>query len=189
MDFPRFWEGFWKDLGLISGWNFVFFWKIAILSKLTKTSKKPRFLQCFLRFELVRNCKNLFKNNEKSMQISNREICRKKPYQNSIWEGVGLFCWGVWNGLGRLLGTLGCLLPVFFRRKSICFATLVQHGLQEPVGTDFGKVLEGSGRAWGRFLDLFYQISFNFWATERSWNRPLRSLIFWECEKMKFIIF
>ena len=70
------------------------------------------------------------------------------------------------RGLERFGASLGhSWVPFagfFLRLKSICFATLVQHGLQEPVGTDFGRVLGGSGRAWGRFLNLFYQISFNF---------------------------
>ena len=102
---------------------------------------------------------------------------------------LGSFVGGSGTVWGVSWALLGAFCRFFLHLKSICFATLVQHGLQEPVGTDFGRVLGGSGRAWGRFLDLFYQISFNFWATERSWNRPLRSLIFWSCQKIKFMIF
>ena len=89
------------------------------------------------------------------MQISSREISNKKSLQNSIWEGLGLHLGGAWDGLGRLLGALGPLLPVFLRLKSIYFATLVQDGLQEPTGIDFGRVLGGFGKVWGRFLELW----------------------------------
>ena len=93
------------------------------------------------------------------MQISNREICRKKSYQNSIWEGVGLFCWGVWNGLGRLLGTLGCLLPVFFACKIDMFRnigpTWAPRACWDRFREGLGKVWEGLGKVFGPFLSNF----------------------------------
>ena len=64
---------------------------------------------------------------------------------------LGSFVGGSGTVWGVSWALLGAFCRFFLRLKSICFATLVQHGLQEPVGADFGSVLGGSGKAWEGF--------------------------------------
>ena len=52
-DFGSIFRSFGRDLETNFDQFFVFSLKIAILLKRAKTLKKPRFLQCFLRFELL----------------------------------------------------------------------------------------------------------------------------------------
>ena len=55
IDFGRIWGGFWEDLSMNLGDFFE-------ISDFTKTSKKPRFLQCFMKVEIVKISKYFLKN-------------------------------------------------------------------------------------------------------------------------------
>ena len=63
---------------------------------------------------LKKSTKNHGKNDENSMQILNGKKKATKCFKKWIWEGLGLHLGGVWDGLGRLLGTSRRLGAVFW---------------------------------------------------------------------------
>ena len=97
------------------------------------------------------------------MQISSREISNKKSLQNSIWEGLGLHLGGAWDGLGRLLGALGPLLPVFLTFKINIFCNI---GPRWAPRAYWDRFWEGSGRiwkVWGRVFGTLGYLLDRFW--------------------------
>ena len=100
------------------------------------------------------------------MQIENGKKGTTKCLKNWIWEGLGLHLGGGWGGLGRLLGTFGCFLTIFWRFWIHLFSSIGQGwgpgGLLDRFWIDFGGFWEGLGRILGgfghnfdRFLQLF----------------------------------
>ena len=73
IDFGRISEGFWKGFGSVLKSFFddfhIFFKKL----NLAKTSKKPRFLQCFLKVALLNIIKEYDKYDKKLMRNSNKK--------------------------------------------------------------------------------------------------------------------
>ena len=91
----------------------------------------------------------------------------KKSIKNWIWEGLGLHLGGVWDGLGRLLGTFGRFLAVLGVFYIILFSNMGQHGpkmsSKRPLASilgrfwkGLGRILEGFGKVLEDFLKLFY---------------------------------
>ena len=77
----------------------------------------------------------------------------------SLWEGFGRvwegFCEGlgeVLGGIWRLLGPLGSFLEFFFSCLYLQWSSKV---VLEASGLDFGSILKGLGRIWGRFGEGF----------------------------------
>ena len=64
----------------------------------------------------------------------------------------------VWDGLGPLLGTLGCLLPIRGAFKIEVFSNIgprwAPRGLLDRFWAGFGKDLEGFGEDLGSIWDL-----------------------------------
>ena len=112
IDFGSIWGGFWEDFSKIC-------WIFLENAAFVKTLKKPWFLQCFVRVELLKNHKNQQKIDKKSMQILSGKKRIPKWLQKWIWEGLGLHLGGVWDTLGSLLGTFGPILVVFWEFQII----------------------------------------------------------------------
>ena len=78
-------------------------------------------------------------------------IGKKNPKIPSKMD-FGSYLGGVWDGLGGLLGALGCLLAAFWTFTIELFSRIgprwAPRSLLDRFGLDFGRVL---GRFWMRF--------------------------------------
>ena len=73
----------------------------------------------------------------------------------SISDGFGQGLGTIWEGFGAVWGAsralLGASWPFWGRSKSSFFQAMVQAGLQEASGVDFGRFGEGFWQGFGRF--------------------------------------
>ena len=97
-------------------------------SDLAKTLKKPKFLQCFVRVELLRINKKSRTNTKKFNANLELEKNAQKSQRNLSWDGLGLHFGRVRDGLGPLLDALGRLLAV---QNQVFFSALALDGLQD----------------------------------------------------------
>ena len=86
------------------------------------------------------------------MQIWSQKKKATKCVKKWIWEGLGLHLEGVWDGLGRLLGTSGRFLAVFLVFKIEFFLNM---GLQWPPRGLLDRFWVDLGRVWGGFRRIF----------------------------------
>ena len=97
-----------------------------------KTLKKPRFLQCFVRVELLKINKKSAKNR---YNIDANFELEQKTFRNHTKIGFGRVLGSIWEWFGRVLGLfwelLGASGAFFECLKSSFYKALVQDGLQE----------------------------------------------------------
>ena len=123
---------------------------MANYSKFTKTIEKPMVFQYFQGFELLKFIKKWMKNRCKFGSGKYKPKNWSKPglggILGSIWEGFGT----LWGLFWTLLGAFGSFL--WHSKPNFCKA-LVQNGLQEAFGIDFGSILGGFGSLQGLILE------------------------------------
>ena len=68
------------------------------------------------------------------------------------WGGFREAFGGVWEAFGGLLGPLGAIFDVI---SGCLYAGGSSNRLSEASGVDFGSILGGLGRVWGRFREGF----------------------------------
>ena len=119
--FGRFF-GFFVDFGWIWGWFFRFFsmiWGVSRRNReFAETLKKTRFLQCFVKVDLLKNNKNSTKNRWKinaNFQLEKKHSrITLKSVLGTPWTHFGMGLGQYWVSSGRSWMFFGCSKPSFF---------------------------------------------------------------------------